>query len=77
MYTNLYNFGSEERGQCWSGMLGQGRGFLFPVNEEDSRVYLNAFGRDSVGRRVLVFRLMMFDWKKKEGDAGRLCCLLC
>lgn len=76
VYTTLYNLGSEERGQCWRGMLGQGREFLFPFNKGDSRVYLNAYGHDLVGGRVLVVWLMMFDWKKK-GDASRLCCLLC
>lgn len=54
----------------------KGEVFLFPCNKRDSRVYLNAYGHDSVRGRVLVVWLIMFDWKKKEGHAGRLCCLL-
>lgn len=75
MYTTHYNLGSEERGQCWRGMSRER--FLFPFNKGHSRVYLNAYGHDLVGGRALVVPLMKFDWKRKEGDAGKLCCLLC
>lgn len=77
MYRTFYNLNSEERGQCWRECQVRGEIFLFPFSKGHSRVYLNAYGHDLVGGRVLVIQLMMFDWRRKEGHGSKFGCLLC